>query len=442
MSRVSIPKFLFFIAVSCTSQAFAHSWGPAARATGAPGDDSKACTSCHTGTLNSGSGSVKIILQSGAVYIPGVRQRVTVQVSDPAKQRWGFEMAARLNSKPETAQAGEFTPVDSQTQVICEDNGPRPCTTGVTFIQHTTAGTRNGTQGGVSFQFDWTPPATNAGPVTLYVAGNAANGDNNLTNDNIYTSSVQLNPVTPVAPVVPTGGVMSAATLVPGSVPPNSWVTVYGSNLGATTRSWNETDFANGALPMSLDGVSVVLTVFGAPRLAYVGYVSPTQVNFLLPVDALQGNIQVQVRNSAGISAPIQIGTTANSPQLLTLDGKYALGVHADGSLLGKTGLVAGAASAPAQPGETLTFYCTGCGATTPATISGLVPTKSSVNTLPVVTVGGAAATVTSASTITGSPGLYQVNVQVPAATANGDQPVVIRLGTTNSVSTLITVQR
>ena len=157
--------------------AFGHSYGPAPRVAAAPGDNSRACTQCHAGTLNSGTGSVKILLQSGAFYVPGVKQRITVQVADPAQQRWGFELTARLNSDLEKGQAGDLVPVDNMTQVICEDSAPKPCASGPQFITHTSVGTRNGTPNGASFQFDWTPPATNAGPVTLYAAGNAANGN-------------------------------------------------------------------------------------------------------------------------------------------------------------------------------------------------------------------------------------------------------------------------
>jgi hypothetical protein len=164
--------------------ALGHSYGPKPRVTGAPGDDPQACTLCHTtNALNSGTGSVKILLQSGAVYIPGVKQRVSVQVSDPNQQRWGFELTARLDSDPTKSQAGDLTPVDNWTQVICEDYGPRPCASGPSFITHTSAGTRNVTKNGATFQVDWTPPATNAGPVTLYVAGNAANGNGSPTGD-------------------------------------------------------------------------------------------------------------------------------------------------------------------------------------------------------------------------------------------------------------------
>ena len=181
------------------TRAFGHSYGPPPGVTGAPGDNPRACTQCHSdATLNSFTGSVSIILQSGPVYIPGVKQRITVQVADPTQQRWGFELSARLDSSPENGQAGRLMPIDNMTQVICEDNGPEPCTSGVTFIEHTSAGSRNGTKNGAAFQFDWAPPATDVGPITLYVAGNAANGNAASTGDHIYTSSVQLTPANPL----------------------------------------------------------------------------------------------------------------------------------------------------------------------------------------------------------------------------------------------------
>src|SRR5207253_2353303 len=142
--------------------------------------------------------------------------------------------------------------------------GPRPCASGPTFISHTSAGTRAGTTGGATFQFDWMPPAQNAGPITFYVAGNAANGDANSTGDMIYTSSLEVTPVIPKAPSVASGDVISTANFQPGVVAPNAWLTIIGSDLGVTTRSWDSGDFLNDGLPFSLDGVSVVLTSFGS----------------------------------------------------------------------------------------------------------------------------------------------------------------------------------
>jgi uncharacterized protein (TIGR03437 family) len=424
--------------------AFAHSYGPAPRVTGAPGDNPKACTQCHTTTpLNGGPGSVSVSLQSGPVYIPGVKQRVTVTVSDVAQQRWGFELSARLNSDTLNGQAGKLVPVDNLTQVICEDAGPEPCLSGVSFIQHTSAGTRNGIKNGASFQFDWIPPSTNAGPVTFFVAGNAANGDGTSGGDHIYTSSVQLNPLTPVAPAISTNGVVSAATLSAGPVSPNSWISVFGTNLTATTRSWQDSDFVNGAFPSSLDGTSVILTANGAARRAYIGYVSPSQVNVLLPSDTSATTVQVQVKNPAGVTAQSPVTVQANAPQLLTVDGTYILATHADGTAVGKPGLTSGLATTPAAPLETITIFATGCGPTNPALIPGQLPVQANgLITLPQFTVASNPASVISGGIMAGAGGVYQIKIQIPANAANGDSTVVASLGTNASASALITIQR
>lgn len=182
----------------------AYSGGPPSRYSGAPGDNPGSCTSCHGGTaLNAGPGSVKIVLPNGNTYTPGVTQHIIVQVSDPQQRRWGFQLSARLKSDPAHAQAGDLRPTDGFTQVICDGERPAPCASNavIEFIEHTVAGTRMGTSGGVAFEFDWTPPASQAGTVVLYAAGNAANGDGNLTGDRIYTSSIEIAPTAP--PSVP-----------------------------------------------------------------------------------------------------------------------------------------------------------------------------------------------------------------------------------------------
>jgi uncharacterized protein (TIGR03437 family) len=145
------------------------------------------------------------------------------------------------------------------------------------------------------------------------------------------------------------------------------------------------------------------------------------------------------------MSTQVPLTVTANAPQLFTLDGKNVLGAHANGTSLGKAGLLPSApnATAPAAPGETVFIYGTGCGPTNPALIPGLVPTEAaSLVRLPVVTIGGAGATVISAGILPGVAGVYQIAVQVPANTPDGDQQVVVQVGTANSAATLMTVQK
>src|SRR5262245_50740531 len=98
---------------------FAYVTGPDPRLTGAPGDDT--CTFCHTGAVNSGSGSVKITAAGGNTYTPGVKQRLQVEVADPTQRRWGFELTARLVSDLKNGQAGTLTSIDKNTQVICDN---------------------------------------------------------------------------------------------------------------------------------------------------------------------------------------------------------------------------------------------------------------------------------------------------------------------------------
>src|ERR1700687_6107700 len=77
-------KIARFAVVACISPIliYAYAEGPIPRLTGAPGDLGD-CTQCHTGIANSGRGNVKVTFPNGLIYTPGIRQHLTVVVSDP-----------------------------------------------------------------------------------------------------------------------------------------------------------------------------------------------------------------------------------------------------------------------------------------------------------------------------------------------------------------------
>ena len=239
-------KFLILILAAAGIQAaFGYAEGPLARKTNAPGDTN--CTVCHVGTgLNGGAGSVTIVLPNGPTYTPGVAQQIIVQVADPAQQRWGFQLTSRLNSDLQNGRGGDLTPTDGNTQIRCDSGNFGTCQPGeIQFIEHTTVGTRNGTPNGVSFTFSWTPPAAGAGSVTLYVAGNAANGNSADTGDHIYTASIQLDPVTtpppPVLTVAPTAYVITplVSDLAGGAAQTDAnLVNPWGIALSPTSPFW------------------------------------------------------------------------------------------------------------------------------------------------------------------------------------------------------------
>jgi uncharacterized protein (TIGR03437 family) len=218
-----------------------------------------------------------------------------------------------------------------------------------------------------------------------------------------------------------------------------TWVSIFGTNLSASTQIWGASDFVNGALPASLDQVSV--SIDGKP--AYVEYISATQINVLAPDDATTGNVQIQVTAAGQTSNSFTAQKQPYAPAFFTFDnGKYVAAEHSDYTLLGATGLIAGVTTTPAQPGEVVLLYGTGFGPTSPATPTDqLVTAEASLPANSVqISIGGVAAAVQFAG-LTGS-GLYQFNVTVPSSLPSGDAPVLATIGGVSTQSAVsITIQ-
>ena len=85
----------------------------------------------------------------------------------------------------------------------------------------------------------------------------------------------KIAPAASTPAIAQSGGLVNGASFQAGIVP-NSWITIVGTNLSPKTDTWDNA-VVNGALPLSLDGVSV--SVGGQP--AYLSYISPGQINAL-----------------------------------------------------------------------------------------------------------------------------------------------------------------
>jgi uncharacterized protein (TIGR03437 family) len=220
-------------------------------------------------------------------------------------------------------------------------------------------------------------------------------------------------------------------------IAPNTWVEVKGLGLAKNgdSRIWQGSDFVNGQMPTSLDGVSV--TVNG--KSAYVYYISPTQVNILTPPDALQGAVVVHVNNNGAISPGFSVQAQALSPSFFVFNGgPYVVAQHAGGALLGPASLFPGSTT-PAKPGETVVLYANGFGPTSPPVVNGSSVQSGTLSTLPSVTIGGLPATVTFAGLV--SPGLFQFNVAIPVNAPSGDNALIATYnGVEAAPAALITV--
>ncbi len=243
----------------------------------------------------------------------------------------------------------------------------------------------------------------------------------------------------PLITATPTIALVANAEGGVATIAPNTWVEIKGSNIGPAgdTRIWGNSDFVGGQLPTSLDGLSA--TVNGVP--AYVYYISPTQVNILTPPNAISGSVPVQVSDNGVISANFMVQAQAESPSFFVFGGgPYIAATHLDGSYIGPTSLYPGLTT-PAQPRETIVMYANGFGSTSTPVVSGSEAQSGTLSPMPVITIGGVAATVTFAGLV--APGEFQFNVVVPPSLANGDQPVTAMYnGLTTQAGTLITVQQ
>jgi uncharacterized protein (TIGR03437 family) len=233
------------------------------------------------------------------------------------------------------------------------------------------------------------------------------------------------------------GAVANAANFSPGASA-GGWVAIVGDNLSPATRSWTDADIAGGNLPVQLDGVAV--TIGGKP--AYVGYVSPRQINVLAPGGITAGDTAVGVTSAPGHTSTVASTMSDADPAMFLWNGRYAVAQHADYSAVGTPGLFPDMVTTPARPGEAIVLYGAGFGATAPPVAVGeIVRQAAPLPSLPAVTIGALPATVDYAGITAGAAGLYQINVRVPESAPDGDLPVTLVYGH-GSATAWLTVRR
>lgn len=156
------------------------------------------------------------------------------------------------------------------------------------------------------------------------------------------TGTIRTGPVVPA--ISSTGGVVNEASFQPG-ISPGSWITISGTNLPPKPDNWT---IVNGALPITLDGVSV--SVGGQP--AYIEYISSAQINALAP-NVPAGSVPVIVTNANGASQAVNAQLAADTPAFFQW-GNYAVATHQDYSYAVKNGTLTGLTTVPAAPGDVI----------------------------------------------------------------------------------------
>ncbi|MBC7382190.1 MAG: T9SS type A sorting domain-containing protein [Bacteroidia bacterium] len=176
--KLTLVSVFALVAIFNITQVASYSTGPNAGYTSAPGESN--CTSCHSGTpvnpVNGGSVAITIT-GNPASYTPGQTYEVNVTVAFTGRSRFGFALSAK---KTGGIAAGTLA-TNGNTNVRLGS--------GNSYMTHTSNGTLGNTDSKV-FKFNWVAPVTNAGTVTFYASGMAANGTGGDGGDFVYTTNL------------------------------------------------------------------------------------------------------------------------------------------------------------------------------------------------------------------------------------------------------------
>lgn len=151
----------------------------------------------------------------------------------------------------------------------------------------------------------------------------------------VRATGILLASMVAISPVVgQQAAVVPAATMRGASVAADSIVTLFGLRLATATAAAQSLP-----LPLELAGSTVTVTDnAGAQHRAALFYVSPTQINFLLPPQAATGRATVTARASDGQTATASVDIVRVSPGVFAANGggqgvaaAVALRVGADG---------------------------------------------------------------------------------------------------------------
>jgi len=278
---------------------------------------------------------------------------------------------------------------------------------------------------------------TDTGASTQFVAGNSGIliglgigpylGINvALPAPSLSGSGVYLNPL----------GVVNAASFAPftAGVSPREYLTLFGSGLAAAPLAAPSLPF-----PTTLGNVRVLINNVAAP----LSYVSPTQINLLVPAgipETAGSTVPIQVMNGTSASNIVTAFVYLSTAGVFSTSANglgYAAALHnADFSLV--------TPSNPAQAGETLDIFLTGLGAVFPSPPDGAAgpspPSQLSTTTVnPTVEIGGTAATVAFSGLAPGLAG-YQIDLTVPSGLTAGDNLLEVDGADSFTIETLIPV--
>jgi len=234
--------------------------------------------------------------------------------------------------------------------------------------------------------------------------------------------------LTAEAPIYSAASLVNSADNQSGWIAPNTIATLYGEFLAYNTVTLTADDIRGGVLPTVLPSTGVRILVNGLPGNPY--YVSPTQINFLVPPNLLPGPATVQLVIDGLAGPPISVTLGAAAPAFFQLDQQTIIATSVNGSLITPT--------ASAKPGDVVVLYATGLGQTVPPVGYGELPMSAAplqmLSAFQVLLDGTPVdpSAVLYAGIAPGFAGLFQINLTLPLSTGSSPE---IRLAIGDAIS-------
>jgi uncharacterized protein (TIGR03437 family) len=212
------------------------------------------------------------------------------------------------------------------------------------------------------------------------------------------------------APIYTAASIANSAANVAGYYAPDSFLSIYGQNLAYVVKPIGPDDVRGGQLPTALIGTGVRVLLNLTP--ANMFYVSPTQVNVLIPTSLVAGPTTLQLVLDGLAGPAVTILVQAAAPVLFQSDATTVIATHGNGPLV--------TAAQPAQRSEVVVLYATGLGLTAPPVPPNQIPRAAAEiadrANFRVVLNGVDVDTrlVLYAGVTPGFAGLFQINLQLP----------------------------
>lgn len=155
-------------------------------------------------------------------------------------------------------------------------------------------------------------------------------------------------------PIYARESITNAATSQPNRLSPYTLISIFGKDLSNISWQASVTEAASQRLPLVLPNanLSVRLGNVYLPLL----FVSPSQVNCLVPASIQPGVFELRLSRNGIIGAAALVELLPESPELFQVDLKWAAASHPDGRAVSP--------AQPARPGAVIILYGTGFGPT------------------------------------------------------------------------------